>query len=233
MEELTSETQAVMAAMCRQMGLSEPVYVPGGQCSCGWAALHRASKQLVQACPRCQLLTAWLLLPHMHADVRTDLASLYADRVADASTLHSVLTTNAAYAGIYHPMRPAPGGGFVPDFSTRLLSEDVPCGLVAVHGIAEVLGVATPRMDAVITWAQEKLGKEYLVDGRLVGRHVAESGAPQRFGASRPEELIITAAVPEEDGQAYVAAAAQALPPPVACSRMSRAVSCPVRVHCH
>jgi len=223
-----SETQAVMAAMCHQMGLSEPVYVAGGQCS--WMGrTGRASKQLMRTRPRCQLLTAWLSPPHMHADLRTDLASLYADRVADASTLHSVLTTKAAYAGIYHPMRPAPGGGFVPDFSTRLLSEDVPCGLVAVHGIAEVLGVATPRMDAVITWAQEKLGKEYLVGGHLLGRHVSESGAPQRFGASRPEELVITAAVPEEDGQAYVAACSAVGPP---CSRMSRAVSCPVRVHC-
>ncbi|KAF8056100.1 odh1 [Scenedesmus sp. PABB004] len=131
-------------------------------------------------------------------DPRTDLAAIYSDYVGDPSTLHSVLTTNAAYAGIFHPMRAAEGGGFVPDFTHRLLAEDVPFGLVPVRGIAEVLGVAVPNIDTIIMWAQQRLGKEFLVGGRVAGPDVAASGAPQRFGAVTPAALVITAA--EDDG---------------------------------
>jgi hypothetical protein len=99
-----------------------------------------------------------------------------------------------------------PAIGYVPDFSCRLLSEDVPFGLVATRGIAEILGVPTPCIDKVITWAQAKLGKEYLVNGKLIGKDVATSGAPQRFGVTRPDQLIVAA----ESVVAPVAAAAAA-----------------------
>jgi hypothetical protein len=132
-------------------------------------------------------------------DVRADLADCYGSAIKDPSTLYSLLRTNAAYAGIYHPMKPAaPGGaaGWVPDFHSRLLSEDVPCGLVAIKGVAEILGVPTPWIDRVVVWAQEKLGKEYIVDGRLAGADVAASDAPQRFGITEAAGLVISAPKP-------------------------------------
>jgi hypothetical protein len=73
-------------------------------------------------------------------------------------------------------------GGLEPHFGSRYLAEDVPYGLVVTRGIAALAGVPTPTMDQVITWAQERLGKEYLVDGRLQGRDVGASRAPQRYG---------------------------------------------------
>ena len=155
-------------------------------------------------------------------DLRADLEDCYSDRIGDATTLYSLLRTNAAYAGIYHPMKPAPGGeaGFVPDFSSRLLSEDVPCGLVPVRGAAEVLGVATPTIDRVIEWAQARLGREYLVDGRLAGADIAASDAPQAYGATRPEDLLLLPAAPAPrfalptTCAAAAAEAAATVPPP-------------------
>jgi hypothetical protein len=45
-------------------------------------------------------------------------------------------------------------------------------------------------MDRVITWAQARLGEEYLVDGRLKGRSVAASRAPQRYGFGTLDEVV-------------------------------------------
>jgi hypothetical protein len=45
-------------------------------------------------------------------------------------------------------------------------------------------------MDQVITWAQARLGEEYLVDGRLKGCSVATSRAPQRYGFGTLDEIV-------------------------------------------
>lgn len=124
-------------------------------------------------------------------DLHADLYQCYSERIADPSTLYSLLRTNGAYEGIFHPMKQTEAG-FVPDFSSRLLSEDVPCGLVAIRGVAQILGLETPWIDKVITWGQSKLGKEYLVDGKLIGKDINGTNCPQRFGIHSADELLIT-----------------------------------------
>jgi hypothetical protein len=81
-------------------------------------------------------------------------------------------------------------GGLVPDFQARYLSEDVPYALLATRGIAELAEVPTPTMDRVITWAQGKLGKRYLVGGKLCAEDIRMSRAPQRFGYQDLETMI-------------------------------------------
>lgn len=91
-----------------------------------------------------------------------------------------------------HPMRATPSRrGWVPDFGCRLLAEDVPSGLVPIKGCAQILGVPTPWIDRVVGWAQEQLGREYLVGGRLEGADVAATDAPQAYGATTPDQLLI------------------------------------------
>jgi len=116
----------------------------------------------------------------------------YGKDIADPTTLQSCFVTNRSYAGLRAPMRPA-DGGLVPDFHARYLAEDVPYGLVVTRSIAELAGVATPTMDQVITWAQEQLEKEYLVDGKLQGRDVAATRAPQRYGFYELKDLVYDA----------------------------------------
>jgi hypothetical protein len=82
------------------------------------------------------------------------------------------------------------GGGLVPDFTTRYLAEDIPYGLVVTRGIAELVGTATPVMDKVITWAQARLEREYLVAGKLQGRDLRATRAPQRYGITKINELV-------------------------------------------
>ena len=73
-------------------------------------------------------------------------------------------------------------GGYVPDFTSRYLTEDVPYMLVVHKGLAEMVGVSMPKIDMLLKWCQKVMEKEYLVGGGLKGRDIGESRAPQRFG---------------------------------------------------
>lgn len=114
----------------------------------------------------------------------------YGDALKDKSSLLSAMKNNTALAGLKHPMTRLEDGGYVPDFSTRYMTEDVPYGLVVLKGFAEIAGVETPIMDEVITWCQNKLGKEYLIGSELKGKDLGESRCPQRFGYQTLDDLF-------------------------------------------
>lgn len=104
-------------------------------------------------------------------------------------TVDQLFAKSPAYKGFRCPFMRV-GDGWEPDFENRYFTEDVPYGLCVWKGIAELCGVATPTIDMLLEWVQDKMGKEYLVKGRLVGRDVHETSAPQRFGFSSIEQLI-------------------------------------------
>lgn len=89
-------------------------------------------------------------------------------------------------------VRSASGAGWLPDMRSRMLSEDVPCGLVPIKGCAQILGLSTPWTDRVISWVQQQLGKQYLVGERLEGCDVGSTDAPQAYGITTAEQLIIS-----------------------------------------
>ena len=95
--------------------------------------------------------------------------------------LKSFFTTNPAYKGFRCPFK-AVEGGFEPDFTNRYFTEDIPLGLCLYKGFADLAGVETPFMNKVIMFMQKHMGKEYVKDGKLQGRDVGETTAPQRFG---------------------------------------------------
>merc|ERR1719356_1916506 len=100
------------------------------------------------------------------------------------------MNTNRAYEGLHHPMKEVEGG-FVPDFNFRYLSEDVPTGLIFSKGVADLLDVKTPTITDVLRWCQKVLGKEFLLpDGRVGGKDIGETRAPQTFGIETRRDLI-------------------------------------------
>jgi hypothetical protein len=105
----------------------------------------------------------------------------YNGSIANPASLQSSLATNSSYAGLTAPMLETEAG-LLPDFKARYLSEDVPYGLMVTRGLAELAGVQTPVMDEVITWSQERLGLEFLKDGKLRGKDLRATRAPQRYG---------------------------------------------------
>ena len=66
-------------------------------------------------------------------------------------------------------------GGYQLDNHHRYFIEDIPYGLVLIKSFAELVSVETPNIDKVLYWAQNLMGKEYLVNGRLVGRDIDEA----------------------------------------------------------
>jgi hypothetical protein len=113
----------------------------------------------------------------------------YPDTIEDSSTLQTSFATNHSYEGLLAPMRQE-GTGFMPDFQSRYLSEDVPNGLLVTRGIAGLSSVNTPVMDEVITWAQSRLEREYLVDSELKGVDLSRTRSPQRYGYTRLDQFI-------------------------------------------
>jgi len=114
----------------------------------------------------------------------------YGNDIKDKTNLMTALRTNSGYEGITHPMIEIETGSYIPDFNHRYLTEDVPFGLVAIRGIAEIAGVPTPCIDKVLYWCQEKMGKEYLVGSKLTGKDLAATRCPQRYGFTTIAEVL-------------------------------------------
>ena len=116
----------------------------------------------------------------------------YPEDITDPTNLYTSIHTNMAYKGLKHPVKRTPEGKYLPDFTYRYMTEDIPYGLAVIRGIAEIVGVATPNIDKVVTWAQTKLDKEYLVGCpcKLQGKDVASTRAPQRYGLTTLESIL-------------------------------------------
>jgi len=111
---------------------------------------------------------------------------VYQDESPDLKTFFA---TCSAYKGFRCPLKQAEDGGWHPDFHNRYFTEDIPFGLCIYKGVADIVGAETPVMDMVLAWAQEGMGKEYIVDGRLTGKDVGETAAPQRWGITDVQGL--------------------------------------------
>lgn len=112
----------------------------------------------------------------------------YEGDIEDKSTLKSCLATNRSYTGLTAPMKKN-GFGYLPDFQSRYLTEDIPYGLIVTRGIAELTGVETPAIDRVIHWAQERMDRKYIHGDRLWGDDLAATRAPQRYGVTSLAQL--------------------------------------------
>ncbi|NES24510.1 MAG: hypothetical protein F6K41_37780, partial [Symploca sp. SIO3E6] len=111
----------------------------------------------------------------------TVLGSYYGEEIGDRTNITTLLRTNPGYRNLLYPMIQT-DGGYLPDFNSRLLTEDIPFGLVIMRGAAEVAGIKTPVMDEVLSWCQEKIGKEYLVDSRFVGKDLKSTRCTHQYG---------------------------------------------------
>eukprot|EP01065_Artemidia_motanka_P014650 TRINITY_DN1851_c0_g1_i2.p1 TRINITY_DN1851_c0_g1~~TRINITY_DN1851_c0_g1_i2.p1 ORF type:complete len:429 (+),score=188.61 TRINITY_DN1851_c0_g1_i2:69-1289(+) len=91
----------------------------------------------------------------------------YGPDISKWDTCGDCYRTNKQFAGVGSPMKEVSEGKWAPDFANRYFTEDFPFGILANRGLAELLGVPTPHMDEVILWAQDNMGKKWLVDGKL------------------------------------------------------------------
>lgn len=104
----------------------------------------------------------------------------------DATSLTMKLQSIKAFKGIRLKMKKR-NGGYIPDWEDRYFSEDIPYGLLIIKGIAQEVKIKTPTIDAIILWAQKNMGKEYLINGKLQGKDILETGIASNFVKSIDE----------------------------------------------
>ncbi|CDM70183.1 Hypothetical protein CM240_3066 [Clostridium bornimense] len=105
------------------------------------------------------------------------------------SELTNKIRTAPGFQGIRTPMVESQNG-FIPDLNSRYFIEDIEFGLCIIKAFAELCRVKTPTVDKLILWAQELLGKEYLLDGKLIGKDAKHLIIPQSKGINTKQDLI-------------------------------------------
>jgi hypothetical protein len=80
--------------------------------------------------------------------------------------------------------------GFVPDFSSRFYTEDIPFGVCILKGLSLLADVETPTIDLILDWYHKMTGKEYFKKNGLFGKDIGETAVPQRFGIKNKEDII-------------------------------------------
>ena len=76
---------------------------------------------------------------------------------------------------------------YILDKKTRFLTEDIPFGLLMFKGLAELVKIETPNIDKILYWAQNILGSEYIIDGKLID--FSKTGCPQNYNIESIKEL--------------------------------------------
>lgn len=74
----------------------------------------------------------------------------------DAASLTAKIRSIPAFKGITTPMVQT-AGGWIPDFSSRYFTEDVPYGTALICQYAKQLGVPTPTLDYYVQWNNSML----------------------------------------------------------------------------
>lgn len=114
----------------------------------------------------------------------------YTDQVKDKSTTATAVSSNTAFGKHNIPYTTLESGLIVPTLKHKFFETDLPFGLVTFKDIANMVGVATPLIDAMILWNQKLIGKEYVKeDMSLTGRDIDEAIVPSRMGYSL-EQLL-------------------------------------------
>jgi hypothetical protein len=93
----------------------------------------------------------------------------------DEYSLTEKIKSIQAFKGIIAPMKKE-GDLYVPDFSSRYFTEDIPYGLVLLKYIGSLLNVSTPHIDEIIEWSQNVLELDLLHDGLLEGKDIFSIG---------------------------------------------------------
>ncbi len=107
---------------------------------------------------------------------------------ANAEELTNKLRSISAFKGIRLQMKKVKGG-YIPDWENRYFTEDIPFGLLIIKDFAEYFAVKTPSIDKILYWAQKQMGKEYIVNNKLIGVNITETGIANNFVLSINELL--------------------------------------------
>lgn len=82
------------------------------------------------------------------------------------------------------------GGRFYPDWNSRMFIEDFPFGIAIIKYLALLTEVATPAIDLILGFYQEKTGVCYFQADGCPGKDFPRSGVPANFGLDTLEKIV-------------------------------------------
>lgn len=118
--------------------------------------------------------------------LRERLLIQYGDQIKDTSTMAKLVGTNSAYSLAKTPMIRTELG-VAPNPKHRVVVDDIGWGLCVLVSIADRLAVPCYMMKMMISWHQDLMEKEYLVNGIIAGR---DSHELVLIARSDPLELV-------------------------------------------
>ncbi|MCQ2454865.1 MAG: NAD/NADP octopine/nopaline dehydrogenase family protein [Clostridia bacterium] len=80
--------------------------------------------------------------------------------------------------------------GFLPDFSSRFYTEDIPYGVCTLKALGLIAKVQTPTIDTILEWYYRMTGKKYFNSDGSFGADIDETAIPQLFGLDTDEKLF-------------------------------------------
>ena len=96
------------------------------------------------------------------------------------------------FQNVYAPLRSIDGrdNAYVADTESRMFAEDFPWGLAIIRSYFDFFGIHAPTMDTVLKWYADYMGYEWYIGDRYIGKDLAITGIPQRYGIATKEELL-------------------------------------------
>lgn len=107
----------------------------------------------------------------------------------DADSLTQKIKSISAFKGIKMSMIKT-NDGYKVDYSNRYFTEDIPYGLLIIKSIGILTETATPTIDNVVLWMQEKMERNYLNKSSLNGTNIRDTGIVQNFGIKTSKSLV-------------------------------------------
>jgi hypothetical protein len=144
-----------------------------------------ASKSLIALDKELERIT--LVMPELRSPEMKTIREHYESSMIEAMT--DKIRSIPSLKNIPSPMKKISENSFIPDFTSRFFTEDVPFGLLIIKGFGLITNVDTPEADKIIRWVQKWLGKDYLNEAGRPGRDFLLSGVPQAYGIETLEDV--------------------------------------------
>lgn len=126
-------------------------------------------------------------MPDIDTSAIRPLSEHYESPTIEAMT--AKINSIATFQSVYAPMKPV-DGGYVPDLSSRMFTEDFPWGLAVIRSYFDYFGVPSPTMDKVLGWYADYMGLEWFLDGRFAGKDLKGTGIVRNYGIANVKELL-------------------------------------------
>lgn len=114
----------------------------------------------------------------------------YGDLVKDYTNIKTIFNTATMYTKSKFAMLEVSDNNFKININHRHFTDDIPYGLVVLKNISLSLKINTPYIDELIYWCQKLMGKEYLINNKLIGKDISETGIFNNYNIKNINDIM-------------------------------------------